>query len=70
MWENLVEQLRNSNKYISIMLFVECILAIYTNDKYKIFSGIILITTIGINVLFIVLNRAMLRVVIPEYILE
>ncbi len=68
-WENLVEQLRNSNKYISIMLFVACILAIYTNDKYKIFSGIILITTIGINVLFIVLNRAMLRVVIPEYIL-
>lgn len=68
-WENLVEPLRNSNKYISIMLFVACILAIYTNDKYKIFSGIILITTIGINVLFIVLNRAMLRVVIPEYIL-
>lgn len=65
----MLEQLKGSNKYISILFFATFILAIYTNDKSKFFITFIMLTTIAVNVLFVVLNRAMLRVVIPEYIL-
>lgn len=68
-WDSLLEQLKGSNKYISILFFATFILAIYTNDKCKFFITFIMLTTIAVNVLFVVLNRAMLRVVIPEYIL-
>ena len=68
-WDSLLEQLKGSNKYISILFFTTFILAIYTNDKSKFFITFIMLTTIAVNVLFVVLNRAMLRVVIPEYIL-
>ena len=68
-WDSLLEQLKGSNKYISILFFAIFILAIYTNDKSKFFITFIMLTTIAVNVLFVVLNRAMLRVVIPEYIL-
>ena len=68
-WDSLLEQLKGSNKYISILFFATFILAIYTNDKSKFFITFIMLTTIAVNVLFVVLNRAMLRVVIPEYIL-
>lgn len=68
-WDSLLEQLKGSNKYISILFFATFILAIYTNDKSKFFITFIMLTTIAVNVLFVVLNRAMLRVVIPEYVL-
>ena len=68
-WDSLLEQLKGSNKYISILFFATFILAIYTNDKSKFFITFIMFTTIAVNVLFVVLNRAMLRVVIPEYVL-
>ena len=68
-WDSLLEQLKGSNKYISILFFATFILAIYTNDKSKFFITFIMFTTIAVNVLFVVLNRAMLRVVIPEYII-
>ena len=68
-WNDLIGQLRDGNKYISMILFIACILAFCTNRKDRIISLIIITTTLGIHILFIVLNRAMFRVILPEYIL-
>ena len=67
--EQLIRQLVESNELFTIIFLVAFILVLCLNKNKTAFSIIILLTTIGINVLFIVLNRAMLRVVIPEYIL-
>ena len=65
----LIEQLRDTNAYVSIMFIGSFLVAIYTNREKRWFIITIFLLTIAINILFIYLNRTMQRVVIPEFIL-
>lgn len=66
--DSLLSQYRNENTYLFIIFI--CIFIIGLFHKGKTYSNILIfITTVAINVLFILINRSMLRVVIPEYIL-
>ena len=65
----LIEQLRDTNAYVSIMFIASFLVAIYTNKEKRWFIITIFLLTIAINILFIYLNRTMQRVVIPEFIL-
>lgn len=66
---NLLEEMKNTNPYLIIMLIVTFVIALYTNREKTGFIISIFLVTIVVNMLFIVLNRSMQRVVIPEYIL-
>ena len=65
----LEEEMKNTNPYITILFFVAFVIALYTNRKKTGWVISIFLVTILVHMLFIVLNRSMLRVVIPEYIL-
>ena len=65
--KDLKNGLINTNTYITIMFFSVLLISILKKENRNI-NILIALTTIAIHVLFIVLNRAMLRVVIPEYI--
>lgn len=67
--EQLAEEMTNTNTYICIVFLVMFFLAISTNPENMGWNLIVLMVTLGIHILFIILNRSMLRVVIPEYIL-
>lgn len=65
----LEEEMKNTNPYITILFFGAFVIALYTNRKKTGWVISIFLVTILVHMLFIVLNRSMLRVVIPEYIL-
>ncbi len=65
---NFKDNLVNTNTIITIMFFSITIISIL-NSKNRNLNILIALTTMAVNILFIVLNRSMLRVVIPEYIL-
>ena len=65
----LLDEMKNTNTYISILFISIFFTSIIMNKEKTKFSVAIFLTTIGVNILFIILNRSMLRVVIPEYIL-
>ena len=64
----LFDDIRGLYLIPAIMLGVLVLLSIYRNEKDKM-NLIIFLLTIGMHVLFIVLNRNMFRVVFPGYIL-
>ena len=66
--KSFMDELVNTNTFISIMFFSIIIISIL-NTKNKSLNILIALTTMAVHILFIVLNRSMLRVVIPEYIL-
>lgn len=66
---SLIDQMRNTNPYISILFLGTFLVAIYTNKEKRGYIIAIFLVTLAVNCIFIVLNRSMLRVVIPEYIL-
>lgn len=63
------EEITNTNTYITILFLVAFFISISTNEEKVGWNVVILMITFGTNLLFIILNRSMLRVVIPEYIL-
>jgi len=65
---NFKDNLVNTNTFIAIMFFSIIIISIL-NSKNRDLNILIALTTMAVHILFIVLNRSMLRVVIPEYIL-
>lgn len=65
----LTDEITNINTYICLLFIVILIVALITNKEKTLLTIFIAITTIGMNILFIVLNRSMQRVIIPEYIL-
>ena len=66
---DLIDQMRNVNPYISIMFLGSFLVAIYTNNKNRGYIISIFLVTLAVNCIFIVINRSMQRVVIAEYIL-
>ena len=66
--KSFLSQCMNENTYITIVFTAIFITSLFQERKAK-YSLLIFVTTVAINVLFIVMNRSMLRVVIPEYIL-
>lgn len=66
--KNLFEEMRYSIPYISILFITIFIISLFNKNRKK-ENILIFITTILIHLLFIIINRSMLRVVIPEYIL-
>ena len=54
---------------ISAVFIIVAILAVITNKEKKYINIFIIITTLGLNLLFLILNREVSRVIIPEYIL-
>lgn len=67
--KTLIRELKNDYTYIGILFIVSFFIALYTNREKTGFIISIFILTVFVHTLFIVLNRTMLRVVIPEYIL-
>ena len=65
---NFKNNLANTNTFIAILFFSITIISIL-NQKNRKLNILIALTTMAVHILFIVLNRSMLRVVIPEYIL-
>lgn len=66
---SLIDQMRDTNPYICILFLGTFLAAIYTNSEKRGYIIAVFLISIAINVLFIVLNRTMHRVVIPEFIL-
>ena len=66
---DLIDQMRNTNPYISIMFLGAFLVAIYSNKEKRGYIIAIFLVTLAVNCIFIVINRSMQRVVIPEYIL-
>lgn len=66
--KNLFEEMRYSIPYISMLFIIIFIISLFNKNRKK-ENILIFITTILIHLLFIIINRSMLRVVIPEYIL-
>ena len=62
------DELININTFIAIIFF-SIIIVSMLNKNNRGLNLVIALTTIAVNILFIILNRSMLRVVIPEYIL-
>lgn len=67
--DKLTDEITNINTYICLLFIVIFIVALITNKEKTSLTIFIAITTIGMNILFIALNRSMQRVIIPEYIL-
>ena len=68
-FNNLKEEMINSYTYISILFITIFLIIMLVQKENRKISFAVFITTIMVHLLFIVLNRSMLRVVIPEYIL-
>ena len=66
---DLIDQMRNTNPYICIMFLGSFLVAMYTNNKNRGYIITIFLVTLAVNCIFIVINRSMQRVVIPEYVL-
>lgn len=66
--EDFKSEIIDSNAYIGIVFFFVFIFSLFNGNKTK-YNIAIFITTIAIHLLFIKMNRSMLRVVIPEYII-
>ena len=66
---SFIEETTNTNATIVIAFITIGIISIITNKDKRKLNIIIMATTICIHLLFIIINRSMLRVVIPEYIL-
>ena len=67
--DKLIDEITNTNTYICLLFIAIFIVALITNkEKTPIIIGVAILT-IGMNVIFIILNRSMQRVIIPEYIL-
>lgn len=66
--EAFSSQCMNTNTYLSILFISVFIVSLFDGSKTK-YNILIFITTMAINLLFVIINRNMLRVVIPEYIL-
>ena len=67
--ECLKKQMIEENLYITILFLIVTVIAITTNKNQRGYIISLLLVTICVNVIFIILNRNILRVVIPEYIL-
>lgn len=66
--DSLLSQYMNQNIYLFLIFISVFIISLFCKNRIY-HSVLIVITTVAINVLFILINRSMLRVVIPEYIL-
>ena len=66
--DNFMTQVMNENTYIMILFVGIFILCLLKESKMK-QTILVLGTTIAIHLLFVIIGRAMLRVVIPEYIM-
>lgn len=66
--EAFSSQCMDTNTYLSILFISIFIGSLFNGSKTK-YNILIFITTMAINLLFVIINRSMLRVVIPEYIL-
>ena len=62
-------EMSNTYIYISILFFSIFLFSLFNGNKIK-YNVLLFIITIAIHLLFIGINRSMLRVVIPEYILS
>ena len=67
--ECLKKQMIEENLCITILFLVVTVTAIITNRNQRGYIIALFLVTICVNVIFIILNRNILRVVIPEYIL-
>lgn len=65
---NYIEGMKSSYIFVTVLLFFTFI-AILLNKKNKILNISLFIMTILMHLLFIVLNRSMIRVILPEYII-
>lgn len=65
---NLKDEMINTNTYITL-IFLGTFFISLLNKENKRINILIALTTVAVHTLFIVLNRSMLRVIIPEYIL-
>lgn len=66
---DLIDQMRNNYPYISIMFLGSFLVALYTNKEKRGYIIAIFLVTLAVNSIFIVVDRCMHRVIIPEYIL-
>lgn len=66
--ENLKDELINSNTYITLTFLGIFLISLLNKENRKL-NILIALTTVAVHTLFIVLNRSMLRVIIPEYII-
>ncbi len=66
--QSFLNEIKSNYKYIFIMLIIVFIISLYNKQK-RLENILIILTAIAIHILFIIINRAMLRVVMPEYIL-
>lgn len=67
--EKLFIQTITDNTWISAIFIAVAILALSTNKEKRNINIAIIIATIGLNLLFLIMNREVLRVVMPGYIL-
>lgn len=65
----LIAEIINTNTVISILFITMFINSLVNNRANEKINILIFLTTILTHMLFIILNRSMLRVVIPEYII-
>ena len=66
--ESFISECMNNYTYIIIFFMAIFILSLFNRSKTK-YNILIFVTTIALHILFIIINRSMQRVVIPEYIL-
>ena len=66
---DLIDQLRDNYHYIIVLFFASFLVAFYTNKEKRGYILAIFLVAIAVNSIFIIVNRSMHRVVIPEYIL-
>ena len=66
--ESFISECMNNYTYIIIFFMAIFILSLFNRNKSK-YNILIFGTTIALHILFIIINRSMQRVVIPEYIL-
>lgn len=64
----LKDEMINTNTYITLMFVGTALISLLNKENRKI-NILVALTTIAVHTLFIILNRSMLRVIIPEYIL-
>ena len=65
----LIDQMRSDYTYIIVMFLGSFLVAIYTNKEKRGYIIAIFLVTIATNAIFVIIDRSMQRVVIPEYIL-
>ena len=67
-YKSFISESTDSITYISILFITSFIISLFNKNKTK-ENILIFLITIGIHILFIIMNRSMLRVVIPEYMI-